>query len=217
MTKKSIWIIVSLVGIYIACQLIADVGATKMVQIGTIVIPGGTLIFALTFTLRDLIHKKLGKDWATVSIVLAAFSNILLAVYLFGLTKLPSPAFFQMGDEWNAIMAIVPAITIASIIAEIISELVDTEAYQFWWDKFPKYPQWSRVLFSNMISLPIDSIIFGALAFTILPPLFGGTSMPFGSAVMLAVQGQIVYKAFITIISLPLIYTVSSEPITFKA
>ena len=215
MAKKNIWIIVSLVGIYIAAQLIADVGATKMVQIGTIVIPGGTLIFALTFTLRDLIHKKLGKEWATVSIVIAAVSNILLAVYLFGLTKLPSPVFFELEDEWNMIMAVVPAITIASIVAEIISELVDTEAYQFWWNKFPKYPQWSRVLFSNMISLPIDSIIFGALAFTILPPLFGGTSLPFGSAVMLAVQGQIVYKALITVISMPLIYTVSSERITF--
>ena len=212
MKTKTIYIIVLLLAAYVICQAIADVGATKMVQIGNVVLPGGTFIFALTFTLRDVIHKRLGKEWARAAIVAAGVMNILQAGYLASIARLPSPPFFALSESWSAIFSVVPAITIASITAEVVSELLDTEVYHTWKTKLPKAPQWSRVLVSNAISLPIDSIIFGALAFTILPPLFGSEALPILVALSLS-MGQIIYKAIITVISLPLIYFVKEESI----
>ena len=37
--------------------------------------------------------------------------------------------------------------------------------------------------------------------------------MPFGAAVTRIVSGQILYKAAVTVLSLPLIYTVEDKPI----
>ena len=213
MSKTVIRAIVILIGTYIMAQAIADIGATKLIEIGGVVMPGGTFIFALTFTLRDMIHKRLGREWARMAIFTAAALNVLLAVYMLILSRLPSPDFFALGDSWNAIFAIVPAITIGSIAAELASELTDTEVYHFWKTRFPAAPQWSRVLVSNAVSLPIDSIVFTLLAFVLLPPVFGAEAMPFGAAVTRIASGQILYKAAVTVLSLPLIYTVKDIPI----
>ena len=213
MSKTVIRAIVILIGTYIMAQAIADIGATKLIEIGGVVMPGGTFIFALTFTLRDMIHKRLGREWARMAIFTAAALNVLLAVYMLMLSRLPSPEFFALGDSWNAIFAIVPAITIGSIVAELASELTDTEVYHFWKTRFPAAPQWSRVLVSNAVSLPIDSIVFTLLAFVLLPPVFGAEAMPFGAAVTRIASGQILYKAAVTVLSLPLIYTVEDKPI----
>lgn len=207
MTKKTINIIVLLVGLYVGCQAIADIGATKIMDIAGVTMPAGTLIFALTFTLRDLIHKRLGKEWATAAIVTAGVVNVLQAGYLAFVAKIPSAVFFSFGEAWTSIFALVPAITIGSILAEVISELVDTQVYHYWMTRFGSWPQWTRVLASNVVSLPLDSFIFGVLAFWVLPQFLGGHAMTFGQS-MLAVSGQITWKAAVTVISMPLIYTV---------
>jgi len=210
MARKLIWSVVVLVGTYILCQAIADIGATKFVQLGDVVIPGGTFIFAITFTLRDMIHKRLGKEWAQAAIVTAGGLNILQAGYLWFISKLPSPVFYEHSSAWESIFAIVPAIAIGSIAAEVVSELIDTEVYHFWKTKFSNAPQWTRVLVSNAVSLPVDSLIFATLAFVILPPLFGENALPFFIALSLTV-GQISWKFFVTIVSLPMIYFVKDE------
>ena len=215
MSKKTVWTIVSLIGLYVMCQAIADVAATKMVQIGTLVFPGGTFIFTITFTVRDMLHKRLGREWARAAISVAAALNVLLAVYLIFIANLPAPPFFKLNDSWSVIFSFVPAITIASILAEFVSEMLDTEVYHIWSKRFPIFPQWSRVLVSNAVSLPVDSLIFSLLAFVLLPPVFGAESLPIVAALSLGF-GQIIFKAVVTIISLPLIYTVPESPLNLS-
>lgn len=209
MKQKQIRTIVILVGLYVICQAIADVGATKIVQVGSITMPAGTFIFALTFTVRDMIHKRLGKAWARTAIFAAGAFNVLQAVYLALMGLMPSPVFFGLGDAWNSIFALVPAITAGSIVAEVLSEWIDTEIYQVVKAR-TAWPQWTRVLLSNAVSLPLDSFVFGMLAFVVLPPILGGHAMPFAAAMGVAF-GQVVFKAVVTVVSLPGIYLVKDE------
>jgi len=213
MKTKTIWTIVIIVGLYVAAQLIADVAATKFIQIGAVVMPGGTLIFALSFTLRDMVHKRLGKEWARAAIVIAAGLNVLLVAYIYLVASLPAPGFYARAEAWSAIFYIIPSITIGSIIAEVSSGWMNTEIYHAWWKKFPKLPQWTRVLSSNAISLPVDSLIFSLLAFVVLPPLFGAESMEFGAAIARVAGGQTLYKLLVAVLSMPLIYTVKEKSV----
>ena len=212
MSKRNIWTVVLLVGGYIACQIIADIGATKLIQIGSIVMPAGTFIFAITFTLRDMIHKRLGKEWARAAIICAAVFNLVMAGYLALMAVLPSPPFYQYSEAWAAIFALVPSIVLASITAEVISEWTDTEIYHFWRNRFAKAPQWTRVLVSNAVSLPLDSFIFTTLAFVVLPKVFGGHLLPV-VAIWPLMLGQIIFKGVVTLISMPGIYLVKEKPI----
>jgi len=206
MSKKGIWSIVLLIGTYIACQLIADIGATKAVTLWGLSLSGGTFVFALTFTLRDMIHKRLGVEWARACIFAAAGLNILLSGYLFFIAKLPASTIMYSPAGWDVVFTLVPAITIASILAELISELLDTYIYSKWSVNRPNAPQWTRVLFSNAFSIPVDSLVFCTLAFSIVPWLFGTPTNTIWVAITYAWGGQLVFKFIITLFSLPMIY-----------
>ncbi len=78
--KKTLFWIVGLIGAYVACQMIADIGASKLISLGSVVIPGGTFVFAFTFTIRDMIHKRLGREWAVAAIWTAGLVNVFMAL-----------------------------------------------------------------------------------------------------------------------------------------
>ncbi len=212
MDKRLIWTIVLLTGGYIFAQLVADVAATRLIQVGPFAVPAGTMIFAVTFTLRDMIHKRLGKAWAQAVIWLAAAFNLAMAFYLWAMASLPAPDFYPFTEAWSAIFSFVPAIVLASIAAELAAELIDTEVYHRWRARYGQRPQWTRVLASNAVSLPVDSILFASLAFVLLPPLFGSQGLPL-AALPPIIAGQILLKGLVTLVSLPLIYTVKEQPL----
>lgn len=208
--KKSVFVIILLVGLYVGAQAIADVGATKFLQIGAYTLPAGTLMFALTFTLRDLIHKRMGKNWARGVILTAGLVNIIQSLYLFLMTRIATPVWFN-GEAWNATFSLVPAITIASIFAEVITQLIDTEVYHAVQKHWKKAPQFMRVLVSNVVALPLDSVLFAVFAFVVLPRMFGATGTGMREALMLTV-GQIWFKLAVTVVSMPLIYLIHNQP-----
>ncbi|MCJ7514068.1 MAG: queuosine precursor transporter, partial [Anaerolineales bacterium] len=90
-------------------------------------------------------------------------------------------------------------IVLASIIAEVISELADTEVYRLWIEHVTHRRQWARVLVSNSVSVPLDSLIFVLVA-------FAGT-MP-GAVLAEIVLANVAIKAVATLVSLPWIYLV---------
>jgi hypothetical protein len=145
-------------------------------------------------------------------IVMAAGFNLAMAIYLQVMAALPAPSFYPFADAWSAIFSFVPAIVFASIAAELVAELIDTEVYQWWRTTRGDAPQWTRVLVSNAISLPIDSFLFATLAFVLLPPLFGTEALPL-AALPPIIAGQVLLKAAITLVSMPLIYLVKEEPL----
>ena len=133
-------------------------------------------------------------------VLTAGVVNVLMAAY-FMLTSALKPAPFW-GDQvaYNLILGVVPRIVGASILAEVVSELIDTEIYH----RIKHLAPWKRVLGSNAVSLPIDSLIFVSVA-------FAGT-MPV-AALISVMLGQILLKAVITVISIPLIYVIPDRQI----
>ena len=60
--------LVLVVGLYLACTLIANIASLRIVIFAGFSIDAGTLIYPLTFTLRDLIHKIGGTQTAKATI-----------------------------------------------------------------------------------------------------------------------------------------------------
>ena len=69
------------VSVYIAAQLLSDIGSLKIAWIAGFSVDAGTFIYPLTFTIRDLIHKQLGKTVARTVILLAAVINLFMVVF----------------------------------------------------------------------------------------------------------------------------------------
>jgi queuosine precursor transporter len=146
-----------------------------------------------------MIHKRLGKKAARTIIIVCALINLAMALFFSLLTKLPSDPSWGLQNEFASILGPVWRIVLASIAAEVISELLDTEMYHLWVTKITTKFQWARVLFSNVVSVPVDSLIFGLIAF------WGLMSADTVWSIILA---NIIVKGIVTIISIPLIYLV---------
>jgi uncharacterized integral membrane protein (TIGR00697 family) len=187
---------------YIAAQMLADISSLKIISVAGFSMDAGTLIYPFTFTLRDMIHKVAGIRVARLLIFAAAAVNLLMA----GLFRLVAwlPADVQVGaqEEFSAVLSPVWRIVFASIVAEVVAELVDGETYQAWVRRVGFRFQWMRVLTSNAVSIPLDSAIFCFVA-------FGGI---FPGAVVLGIfYANVIVKGLVTLISLPWIYLVKER------
>ena len=192
-------IAVLVVSAYIAAQMLSDIASLKIGIVMGLAVDMGTFIYPITFTLRDVAHKVLGKRNTQSLVITAGVINLLMAGYLMWVASVPSDSSWGLGEEFSAIFTPVWRIVLASIAAEVISELTDTEIYHWIVTKVTRRYQWVRVLASNSISIPIDNFIFAVGAF--------GGILPW------EVVGQIflfnlIIKYGMTLLSLPLIYIV---------
>lgn len=188
---------------YVSAQILSDVASLKIAEVFGYSIDGGTLVYPLTFTLRDLVHKVAGKRVARVLIVTAAAVNLLMAGLFWVVDALPLVADSGVQSElFGSVLGPVWRIVVASIIAEVVSELIDTEVYSAWVARFGRRSQWGRVLASNAVAIPLDSVVFAVIAFAGVVP---------GDVLREIIMTNVVVKGLVTIASIPLIYTVRGD------
>lgn len=187
---------------YIAAQMLADITSLKIVSFAGLTMDAGTLVYPITFTLRDLVHKVTGRRGARVIIMAAAVINLFMAGLFWFVSRLPYDPAAGPQPDWNAVLSPVWRIVVASILAEVLAELVDTEVYHLWVTRVTRRVQWMRVLVSNSISVPLDSVVFCWLA-------FGGVYP--ASVVWGIFQANVVLKGAVTVLSLPIIYLVRKD------
>lgn len=195
-------IAVVVVGAYIAAQMIADIASLKIGLVAGLAVDMGTFIYPITFTLRDVVHKVIGKRGAQTIIVTAAAVNLFMALYLMWAARVPSDPNWGLGLEFAAVLAPVWRIVLASIAAELVSELVDTEVYHWFVTRVTRRYQWLRVLTSNSASVPIDNLIFSIGAF--------GWTLPW-VVVWQIFFFNLIVKYGMTLISMPLIYIIKDR------
>jgi uncharacterized PurR-regulated membrane protein YhhQ (DUF165 family) len=126
-------------GIYIAAVLVANYTATWFIPLPVFgMVSVGTLVFGVTFTQRDRVHRY-GRRNVYIMILLAAAGMVLESVFL--------------GVQWRIILA--------SFIAIVLSETADTEVYH----RLLHRTWLQRVAGSNAVSIPLDSLLFNLIAF----------------------------------------------------
>ena len=125
--------------IYIAAVLVANYTATWFIPLPVFgLVSVGTLVFGVTFTQRDRVHRY-GRKAVYTMIFMAAVGMVLESLFL--------------GVAWRIIAA--------SFIAIVLSETADTEVYQ----KLLHRSWLRRVVGSNLVSIPLDSLLFNVIAF----------------------------------------------------
>lgn len=184
---------------YVAAQMLADIGSLKIVLFAGLSMDAGTFIYPITFTLRDMVHKVAGVKVARGLIVAAAVINLFMAGFFWIAGRLPADPGAGVQADFAAVLSPVWRITLASIVAEVISEMLDTEAYRLWTERVTTKYQWARVLISNTVSVPIDSLAFCWLAFGGVLPV---------AIVWSIFAANVLLKGITTVLGLPLIYIV---------
>ena len=187
---------------YIACQMISNIASAKIANVFTLAVDGGTFLYPLAFTIRDLAHKTIGKNNTRKLIIISAIINIFTPIYFYFVAKLPADASYEFAEAFTNTLSPILRIAIAGVVGSTIAELVDTEVYHFFVTKITKKHQWLRVLISNAFSIPVDNLLFVIIAFWGL--------FPFDVLVGIFIFNFFV-KYAVTIISVPMIYLVKEK------
>jgi uncharacterized integral membrane protein (TIGR00697 family) len=199
--KTLSWII-GLASAFILTLVVADFAAIRFIDLGWVATPAGSLLFAVVFITRDMLHKIAGARVVKRVILIGILLNILIAAFMYAVTFLPAPSF-RPSNAFDSVFRMSPGIVLGSVIAALISQYVNTWVYQWLWNL--DYNSWFRTVVSNLVSLPVDSVIFVFLAFVFFPPLFGGTPIEFSSAIARIVSGSTLFKLAVIISLTPLV------------
>jgi len=202
MSDKVITSIVLVAAAYIAAQMMADIASLRVVVFAGLVIDGGTLVYPLTFTLRDMVHKVAGIKAARALILAAGAINVIMAGLFWLVGQLPADQTTGAQLAFTEALSPVWRIVFASIAAEVMAELIDTEVYKLWVTRITTRYQWARVLASNAVSVPLDSLVFSWAAFGGVLPVV---------VVWSIFTSNVIIKGAISLVSLPGIYLVKER------
>ncbi len=181
--------------LYVSFQLFANVLSTKIavLPLVNLAVDGGTIIYPFTFTLRDFVHKTWGKQSARQVVIIAAFLNLIMFFLFWLIGRLPADPSWGNQEAYDKILLPVGRIVAASIIAQVVSELVDTEIFSV---IYKKTNDVLAVFLSNLGGLIIDSFLFCFIAFLGAMPL---------ATVWEIILANILIKLVISFLSTPFI------------
>lgn len=186
-------------GIFVATLLISNIAAQKLIPVGPFVFTGGVLLFPFTYIFGDVLTEVYGYA-RTRQIIWTGFAaNILMAGFLALVVALPPAPGWELQEEFEAALALVPRVVAGSIIAYWLGEF--TNSFVLAKMKLATSGKWlfSRTIASTVIGQALDTVVFLAIA-------FGGV-LPTSMLVTAAWSGylfKVAYEAVVT----PLTYLI---------
>lgn len=199
-SKKDIVFLV-LAGFFITNAIVAELIGGKLVQFfGLFTQSIGIILWPIIFILTDLINEYFGKDGVKkltyITIALISFTFIILAIAL----NLDATSFSPVSnDTFRAVFGQSQWIIVGSIIAFLLSQLVDV--YMFWVFKKMTGDKhiWLRATGSTMFSQLVDTFVVQFIAF-VLPGKW-----PFNEFLVNASWGYL-FKLLVAVALIPVIY-----------
>ena len=200
--RNTLYWIIGLAATLIMAMTVADFAAAKFLDFGWVVTPAGALLFAVVFVVRDMLHKLAGAAVVQRVILIGVVLNLLIAGFMYAMTFIPAPEF-RPSVHFDAVWKMSLGIVIGSEIATIASQWVNTVVYQNLWER--DWGSWTRTFVSNLVSLPVDAVLFVLFAFVFIPPLLGGDPMEINKAISRIVSGSTLFKLAVILALTPLV------------
>ena len=199
-TKKEL-VFVILAGIFITNAVVAELIGGKLIQIGPFVMSMGIVPWPIVFITTDLINEYFGEKGVkklsliTAALIAYAFVILLLAVQI-PAAKGISPV---SDNQFLAVFGQSMWIIVGSIVAFLVSQLLDVSLFHYLKNKTGHKMLWLRSTGSTVISQLFDSFIVLGIAFW-LPG-----KINFETFISSALTGY-TFKLALAVVLTPLIY-----------
>lgn len=189
-----------LLGFFIVSLVLANTLGTKIISLFGIRVSVGIFFIPLLFLITDIIAEVHGRQKAKAFVYISVFVLLftLLAMYL--AIKLNPHSAWPNQEAYAVVFGASLRMTIASVIAFVISQFHDVWAFHYWKKRTKGKYLWLRNNLSTMGSQLIDTVIFMFIAFHNVAPKFN-----FMFIVGLIIPYYI-FKVFFALIDTPLVY-----------
>lgn len=156
-----------LVALYLSGIVVANALASKLMQVGPVVLTVGALAIPLVYLTTDLLNELYGPTATRMVVYMGLVANLVLV----GLSQVAIvvPVATASGtatqEQFVAVFATTPRIVLASIVAYLSSSLVDVWIFH-WLRRLTRERMfWLRKNGSTVVSQLLDSCLFVSVAF----------------------------------------------------
>jgi hypothetical protein len=161
-----------LLGFFIVSLVLANTLGTKITTLLGVRVSVGIFFIPLLFLITDIITEVYGKKKAKEFVYIAIFVLLFTLVTMYFSIKLPANTTWAGQEHFAFVFGSSLRMTIASIIAFVISQFHDVWAFHFWKQKTKGKYLWLRNNASTTVSQLIDTVLFMFIAFYQLTPKF---------------------------------------------
>ncbi len=145
--------------------LIANIEVVKSIDLFGIEATLGNVIYGSIFLATDILNEKYGKKEAQRGVFIG-FAAMLVFVAMTQVNLMYTPNEYDFAHpHMLSLFMFLPRIAFASMLAYIVSQLLDTNIYQWVREKTGGKYLFLRNNVSTMIGQLVDTIIFTAVAF----------------------------------------------------
>ena len=184
-----------LTGLYVGIVVMAQVGTNKIVDVPftDLTAPGGTFLIGIALAMIELAHRtapgrRAGFVNAQVMVACGWAASALLAAYLAILNVMSpdDPLFDRLAGTWR--------IVAGSLVAFAISETIDNTFGAWLRDRVPDA---ARVVATNAVSVPLDSVVFLLIAFGSLEFIEGQIVVKYAATVLVGVPLVLALRRYV--------------------
>lgn len=187
--------------------LIANVGATKLIQLGPFLTDGGALLFPLTYVLGDVLAEVYGFRQARRAIVTGFVLSAVMSLTFWVVNAAPAAPDWPHQEAWSAVLGFVPRIVVASLLGYLAGQLLNAAVLVRLKARTGEGRLWVRLIASTVVGEFADTLVFCFIAFGPLGNPLGGGSIPWPALLNYTLVGW-VYKVTVEVVCLPLTYRV---------
>ena len=193
--KEKVSVPFMLLGIlFNVCLIAANLLETKVVQVGSLTVTAGLLVFPISYIINDCIAEVWGFKKARLIIWSGFAMNFFVVALGLIAVAIPAAPFWEGEEHFNFVFGMAPRIVAASLMAFLVGSFLN--AYVM--SKMKVASQGrnfsARAIWSTVVGETADSLIF-------FPVAFGGVIAWKELLIMMGIQ--IVLKSMYEVIILP--------------
>ena len=188
-----------IVAVFVAVLLISNIGATKLIELGPLIVDGGAFLFPLTYIIGDVLAEVYGFAAARRAILIGFAMSVLAAITFAVVQWAPPAAGYEHQAAFEAVLGFVPRIVLASICGYLVGQLLNSYVLVKLKERTNEKALWVRLIGSTMVGELADTVVFCTIAF------YGViTGAEFANYVIVGY----VYKTLLEVVLLPITYPV---------
>ena len=189
---------VVITGVFIACLIVANIIAVKIVNIAGLLMPAGVIIFPLSYLFGDVLTEVYGYARARLVIWLGFACNALVVLAIVVAGVLPGAPFWHNQDAYDSILGAAPRLLLASFLAYLVGEFANSYVLARLKIATRGRWLWTRTIGSTLIGEGLDSVVFIFVAFSGTPGMDLPTTM----------VTQWLFKTAYEVVATPLTYAI---------
>lgn len=121
-----------LLALYLIFLLATVCLASRITQVGSMLVPGGIFVFPFTFAICDIVGEVYGYAYPRLFIWIGVLAEFVFSFIVIGVSYLPAPEFFSQANSYQAVFNPTIRYVISGLAGLLVGELTNVYLLAKW-------------------------------------------------------------------------------------